>query len=195
AATLGQTFTFDVVTGATGAGAEFLPDTTRSFTVQAGPAATGDVAQNGFCVFVTGPFSGTGTTGTGGFFNQGTNVTVTERAQTGFQLVSVTSPTAGTTTAGTVTTSNLVVSGNSGTLTGTNGFIGGTNEIVFTNAATTVATPTPAPTATPGTGGPGTTPTPTATPGVITPTPSPGPTVVPPLRPRKKTNSRLMSSF
>jgi len=63
-----------------------------------------------------------------------------------------------------------------------NGVFGGTSEIVFTNAVSTA--PTPTPTATP------VGPTP-----VATATTTPGPTVVPPLRPRRKNNSRLMSSF
>jgi hypothetical protein len=200
--TLGQPFTFDVVTGRTGAGNELLPDTTRTFTVQAGPrfasnpggpGLPGEVSQNGFCVFVGGPFTGTGQTGgtaTEGRFNLGTDVTVTEREQAGFRLVSVTSPTAGT--------NGFSTTGRSGTLTGANGVFAGTSEIVFTNAVATLPTPTATPTATPV--GPGASPTPTATrtPGAsptATATASPGPTVVPPLRPRRKSTSRMMSSF
>jgi hypothetical protein len=195
--TIGETFTFNVTTvGPSGA------NVTTTLTVRAGPAATGDVAQNGFCDFATGPFSGTGTFGTGGFFNVGSTVSITEvlAANSGI-TTTITSPTTGT--------GGLTVSGTggvTGTLSGTGGIIFGTggegsiatNEIVFTNTRT-VTTASPTPTATPGTvpgGGTGT-PTPTQTvapplPGAVA-TPLP-PAPVPPLRPGQKGKARLMSS-
>ncbi len=185
---IGETFTFNVTTvGPNGA------NVTTTTTVRAGPASTGDVAQNGFCDFATGPFSSTGTFGTGGFFNVGSTVSITEvlAANSGI-TTTITSPTTGT--------GGLTVSGTggvTGTLSGTGGIIFGTggagsiatNEIVFTNTRT-VTTASPTPTAPV----PGASPTPTATPGgTPTATPLP-PAPVPPLRPGQKGKARLMSS-
>ncbi|MEJ7700707.1 MAG: hypothetical protein WKF71_13820 [Pyrinomonadaceae bacterium] len=110
---IGERFTFNVTT--TGAGGGTF---TNQIVVAAGPAATGDVAQNGFCDFVSGPFSGTGTFGAGGFFNVGSTVTVTEVLQTGVIVSSITSPTTGV--------GGLTTTGNVGTLIGANGIIFGT---------------------------------------------------------------------
>ncbi len=180
AGTLGRTFNF---TATTGTDSPLLPDTSTTFSIIAGPRATGDVAQNGFCVFINGPFTSTGTTGGGGFFNLGASVTVTETVPAGFRLISVTSPTAGT--------GGFSTTGTSGTLSGATGVVRGTSEIVFTNGVATIATPTPTPTPTPTIPTPTVTPTPTPT---VAPTLSQTPTpILPPLKPRRRNSGKLTS--
>lgn len=133
---VGEVFTFDVTTEQM----QTLANATRTITVPAGPAATGDVAQNGFCKFAVGPFTITGNinASSGAFFNQGSTVTVTERLQAGVVMPIITSP----------TSTGLTVSGNTGTFSGAGGIVNGTTEIVFTNNRVTGA-PTPTPTPTP----------------------------------------------
>jgi hypothetical protein len=131
---LGTSFTFNVTVAGTTAN---IP-----VTVTAGPAF-----QGGNCVLVP------GTTLTGGSFNIGSTISITEAV-------------AGTTTISGITsaTSTLVSITRGVTLTGAGGLVAGTTEVTFTNTGTgTTPTPTPTPQPTP-------TPTPTATP---TPTPQP----------------------
>lgn len=189
---VGEVFTFTVTTGTADG---LLPATSRTVTVQAGPAATNEFAQNGFCSFAFGPFTEGGTTGAGGFFNLGSTVTVTETVPAGVVISSITSPTAGTgSTTAPVVAPGFTTSGNSGTFAGSIGFVSGINEVVFVNTRPgTVVTPTPTPGVSPTATPVGATPTPTP-PVVVTPTTTPGPIIVP-LRPRKKGGSRLMTSF
>jgi hypothetical protein len=120
---LGTPFTFNVV----------VPGTTTNIpavTVTAGPAA-----QGGNCVIVP------GTTLTGGAFNIGSTINITEAV-------------AGTTTISGITsgTSTLVPITRGVTLTGAGGLVAGVNEVTFTNTAVgpPAATCTPTTTVTEG---------------------------------------------
>ncbi|MBA4122811.1 MAG: DUF3494 domain-containing protein, partial [Acidobacteria bacterium] len=117
---LGTSFTFNVTVAGTNAN---IP-----VTVTAGPAF-----QGGNCVLVP------GTTLTGGSFNIGSTISITEAV-------------AGTTTISGITsgTSTMVPITRGVTLTGAGGLVAGTTEVTFTNTGTgTTPTPTPTPTATP----------------------------------------------
>jgi hypothetical protein len=106
--------------------------------VPAGPAGSGVGAQNGFCAFASGPFSGNfNNTNNGGMinnnstFNFNSNVTVTETAMAGVVTSSITSPTGGV-------AANL--NNRSGTITN---MTGGVNEIQFVNSAGSAPAPIP----------------------------------------------------
>jgi hypothetical protein len=127
-------FTFDVVVDnldPDGAGPQpglFAPFTSP-VTVAAGPRATSQSLQNGFCDFVSGPFSPS--INAAGSFNTGSTVTITERAATGFVVApdGITSPTGGVI---------ANIANRSATITS---LINGVNEVEFVNNAVTLATP------------------------------------------------------
>ena len=126
-------FTFDValVSPNSADGTPLFPAFTVPVTVAAGPAGP----NGGFCTFVDGAGL------QGGAFNQGSTVTITERAVTGTtvtQIVSPTSPTVAacpTTAAGGGLVANLT--GRQATLCGSNGLVAGTTIVNFTNTGGT----------------------------------------------------------
>ncbi len=103
-ADLSRSFVFDVVADrAVGPTGPLFATNTASVTVAAGPASSNTPGnlQNGSCDFVSGPFTPGNTMGgppnTGGSFDVGSTVIITERAQTGIRVAAggITSPTGG----------------------------------------------------------------------------------------------------
>ncbi len=124
---VGTNFTFTITADTAGG---LLAPFSSTLVVPAGPAGSGVGAQNGFCAFASGPFSGNfNNTTNGGMinnnstFNFNSNVTVTETAMAGVVTTSITSPTGGV-------AANL--NNRSGTITN---MTGGVNEIQFVNSA------------------------------------------------------------
>jgi hypothetical protein len=124
ASLLNQPFTFTVSADTAGG---LLAPFTSTVTVLAGPAAVNPGDQNGFCDFVSGPFSNPNTNNLGSF-NFNSTVTVTEGATAGVAVTGITSPTGG-------------VIGNLTNRTGliTN-MVNGVNEVQFVNTVATAPT-------------------------------------------------------
>jgi hypothetical protein len=134
---VGTPFTF-TVTGSTQGG--ILATTTQTVTVLAGPAS-----QGGFCVPVSGPFTGT-VIGGFGSFDVGSNITITETQTAGFAVATggITSNvgfTTGTTPNTTTGTANITITNTIGTGTGATTNTGNVNEVTFTNNATPAVAP------------------------------------------------------
>ena len=126
-----RSFTFDVaLVPAMGAdGSQLQPSFTVPVTVQAGPASNG-----GFCTFVNGAGL------QGGSFNQGSTVTITERAPAaGTTVTAITSSTSAPTPALPQPTGGLNVdlANRQATLLGRNGLVAGTTIVTFTNSTAT----------------------------------------------------------
>jgi hypothetical protein len=124
-----RSFTFDValVSPTLADGTAMFPTFTTSVTAAAGTALNG-----GFCTFVNGAGL------LGGGFNQGSTVTITERATTGTSVTAITSPTSAPTPAGANGGLNIDLAARRATLTGTNGLVAGTTIVNFTNSATPI---------------------------------------------------------
>ncbi len=115
------TFTFDITFNPEqGLGGPLQPGPfTTSVSMAAGPAA-----QGGTCVLIpTSQFAGL----VGGALNQGSSITITERAVAGTVVTAITSRTSAL--------SNLNLAGRTVTVAGPNGLVAGVNEVTFTNAA------------------------------------------------------------
>lgn len=130
-----DTFTFDVaLTSPTSAdGTPIFPTSTVPVTVTAGPDG-GPTGDRGFCTFAN------GATFPGGGFNQGSTITITERAATGSTLTAIDSVTSSPTPAGPLPGGGLNVDlpNRRATLLGTNGLVAGTTIVTFTNTGGTV---------------------------------------------------------
>ncbi|MGI8495586.1 MAG: hypothetical protein ACR2L1_09790, partial [Pyrinomonadaceae bacterium] len=121
--TVGTPFTFTVVADTAGG---LMAPFSSTVTVQAGPAATTPLGQNGFCNFVSGPFTTPNINGLTSF-NFNSNVSIQE---TGFGSTVI--PTGGITSP----TSDVIANTTTRTATITN-MINGVNEIQFVNTAGT----------------------------------------------------------
>jgi hypothetical protein len=133
---VGTPFTF-TVSGDTQGG--ILAPFSTTVTVAAGPAS-----QGGFCTIVNGRFSGA-VAGGFGSFDVGSNITITETAQTGFTVGAITSNVGfqtGTTPNLTTGTGTITITNTTGTGTGATTTQGNINEVTFTNNATPAAVST-----------------------------------------------------
>jgi hypothetical protein len=145
AAVAGQVFTFRIDT-ADQNGTNLFAPFSSTVTVTAQLAGTGTGAQNGGCVFASGPFSGNfGQTTGGGFvngasgFNFNSQVLITELPTTGFSVMQnggITSPTSN------IIPNTIATPTAAGTALIVN-MINGVNEVQFINVSGSGGTPAP----------------------------------------------------